>query len=105
MPTQIVQKRMRRSKARIPDEVLREVFPQKLNRSRFSEEVYTQLKKIMLSGKLEDGKKLTQGEIAHTFNVSMTPVNVAYSRLEKDGLITIRGKAGSFVTRRFKKPR
>jgi len=96
---------MRRSKGRIPGEVFKEIFPHKLSRFQSSEQVYTRLKKMIVSGKFKEGKKLIQEEIAHAFSVSRTPVKVAYSRLEKDGLIIIKGRAGAFITRRFKKPR
>ncbi|MGZ3569208.1 MAG: GntR family transcriptional regulator [Syntrophales bacterium] len=61
---------MRRSKDRIPDEVLEEIFPQKLSRFQSSEQVYAQLKKMILSGEFTGGKKLTQDEIAHTFKIA-----------------------------------
>jgi hypothetical protein len=75
---------MRRSKDRIPDEVLEEIFPKKLNRFRSSEQVYAQLKNMILSGKLKEGKELMQGEVRRTFNVTRTAVTVVYFRPEKD---------------------
>jgi DNA-binding transcriptional regulator YhcF (GntR family) len=92
------------SKNRIADEVFKEIFPKKLSRSQSSEQVYAQLKKMILSGKLKKGKKLAKEEIAHTFNVSRTPVTTAYSQLEKDGLIIIRGRGVSFVNNVLKNP-
>jgi DNA-binding FadR family transcriptional regulator len=46
---------MKVSRFRIPDEVLKEIFPKKLNRYEASEKVYSQLKKMILSGKLKKG--------------------------------------------------
>jgi hypothetical protein len=46
---------MRVKKDRIPDKVLKEISPNKLSRSQSSDEVYTQLKKRILSGKWEKG--------------------------------------------------
>jgi len=88
---------MKKSTDRIPDEVLKEIFPKKLKRSLASELVYTQLKKMILSGKLEKGQKLIQEDIAHTFNVSKGAVSIAYSRLKKEKLIIVKGKAGLSV--------
>lgn len=89
--------KMKKSRDRILDEVLKEIFPKKLKRSLASELVYTQLKKMILSGKLKKGQKLIQEDIAHTFNVSKAAVSIAYSRLKKEKLMIIKGKAGSFV--------
>ena len=89
---------MSRSKRdRIPDEVLKEIFPKKLKRYGASEKVYSQLKKMILSGKLKKGKKLLREEIVRNFNVSETVVAKAFSQLKKDRLIIIKGKTGSFI--------
>jgi len=92
------------SKNRITNEVLKEIFPKKLSKFQSSGQVYAQLKKMILSGKLKKGKKLAKGEIAHAFNVSSTSVATAYSRLEKDGLIIIGGRGVSFVNNVLKNP-
>jgi len=81
----------------IPNEVLKEIFPKKLRRFQSSEEVYRQLKEMIVSGKLKKGQKIMQEEIAHAFNVSKAAVTKAYSRLEKEGLMMIKRRAGSFV--------
>ena len=88
---------MRKSKDRIPDEVLKEIFPKKLKRSLASERVYVQLKKMILSGKLKKGQKLLQDEIAQDFNVSNMAVTIALSQLKKDRLIISKRGVGSFV--------
>ena len=43
-------------KNRIPDEVLKEIFPEKLKRYGASEKAYSHLKQKILSGKLKKGK-------------------------------------------------
>ena len=88
---------MRKSKSGIPDEVLKEIFPKKLKRTLASERVYNELKQMILSGKLREGKRLFREKIAQDFNVSETIVARAFSRLKKDGLVIIRGGVGSFV--------
>ena len=88
---------MKKSRNRIPDEVLKEIFPKKLKRSLGSERIYSQLKQMILSGKLRKGKRLFREKIAQDFNVSETVVAEAFSRLKKDGLVIIRGGVGSFV--------
>ena len=83
--------------SKIPDEVLKEIFPKKLSRHRASERVYTQLKQMILSGRLKKEKRLLREEIAQNFNVRETAVSTAFSQLKKDGLVIIKGKVGSFV--------
>ncbi len=43
------------------------------------------------------GTRVTETEIAESFNVSRTPVREALQRLELEGLLTIRPKQGCFV--------
>jgi DNA-binding GntR family transcriptional regulator len=77
--------------------VLREIFPKKLKRSPGSERVYSELKQMILSGKIRKGKRLFREKIGQDLNVSQTIVANAFSRLKKDGLVIIKGGIGSFV--------
>jgi len=85
------------SRDRIPDEVLKEIFPKKLSRNLSSEQIYTQLKQMILSGRLKSGQRLIQEKIAQKFNVSRMAVAIAFSQLKKDGLIISKRGTGSFV--------
>ena len=82
---------------RIPHKVLKEIFPNKLSRFQSSAEVYTQLKTMILSGKLKKGQRLRREEFAQIFGVNETVVARAFSQLKKDGLIIIKPRLGSFV--------
>ena len=86
-----------RSEDRIPDKVLREIFPKKLSRNLSSEQIYTQLKQMILSGRLKSGQRLIQEKIAQKFNVSRMAVAIAFSQLKKDGLIIPKRGTGSFI--------
>jgi DNA-binding GntR family transcriptional regulator len=88
---------MRKSKHRIPNEILKEIFPQKIKRSLGSERVYNQLKQMILSGKLKKGKRLYREKIAEDFDVGYTAVSEAVSRLKRDGLVIVKHSAGSFA--------
>jgi DNA-binding GntR family transcriptional regulator len=90
-------------KNRIPDKLLEEIFPKKLNRYKASEELYTHLKKKILSGKLKKGQKLTYNGIALEFNVSRWVVPNPISLLKKNRLIISKGRKGSFVGQPDKK--
>jgi len=86
-----------RSGDRITDGVLKKIFPKKFNRATASETVYAQLKQMILSGRLKKGQRLMRGEIVKSLNVSEVVVSRAFSQLKKDGLVIIKGTAGSFV--------
>jgi DNA-binding GntR family transcriptional regulator len=86
-----------RARDRIPDEVLKEIFPRRLNRYEASEKVYSHLKKMILSGKLKKGQRLTYDSIAQDFNVSRAIVHNVISQLKEDGLIISKWRKGSFV--------
>ena len=88
---------MRKSRDRIPDEVLKEIFPKKFKRSLVSEQLYSCLKSMILSGKLKKGQRLLRWEFVHIFDVNETAVSKAFSQLKKDGLIISKGNTGSFV--------
>jgi DNA-binding GntR family transcriptional regulator len=88
----------RSNRDRIPDEILKEIFPKKLNRHETSEKVYSQLKQMILSGKLKKGKRLSYNGIAQDFNVSRGIVHKIISKLKKEGLIISKDKVGLFIT-------
>ena len=88
---------MMKSKQRIPYEVIKEIFPKRLNRSLTSQQIYTHLKQMIISGKLKTGQKLLQEKIAQDFNVSRVTVATAFSQLKKDGLVITKNGIGSFI--------
>jgi DNA-binding GntR family transcriptional regulator len=88
---------MVKSRDRIPDKILKEIFPRKLSRYQSPDRVYTQLKKMILSGKLEKGESLSYQKIVQEFNVSRDIAHRVISQLNKDGLIISKRGVGSFV--------
>jgi DNA-binding GntR family transcriptional regulator len=88
---------MRKSKDRIPDEILKEIFPRKFKRGLVSEQVYSYLKHMILSGKLKKGQRLLRWEFVQFFEVNETAVSIAFSQLKKDGLIMSKGNKRWFV--------
>jgi DNA-binding GntR family transcriptional regulator len=88
---------MKKSKDGIPDEVLKEIFPKRFNRSLATKQIYTHLRQVILSGKLKKGQKLLQEKIAQDFRVSRVTVGIAFSQLKKDGLIISKRGTGSFI--------
>lgn len=61
---------MRRFTDRIPDEVIKEVFPKKLEGRQARSKLYDQMKKMILSGKVKKGQRLLREEFAHLFDVN-----------------------------------
>ena len=87
---------MKRFGDRIPNKVLREIFPKRLNRSLATEQIYTHLRQMILSSKLKKGQKLLRLEFVQMFNVNEGTVSKAFSQLRKDGLVISKGRR-SFV--------
>jgi DNA-binding GntR family transcriptional regulator len=84
-------------KNKIPDTIIGEIFPRKVKRSMLSEEVYDQLKKMILSGKFKKGQRLVEEKLAHRLNVSRNPVQIALLRLRKENLVIWKYKKGTFI--------
>ena len=82
---------------RIPDKVIEEIFPKKLKRYAASEKVYSQLKKMILTGKLKKGERLSYERIVQEFNVSRDVAHGVISQLKRDGLVVSKRGVGSFV--------
>jgi DNA-binding GntR family transcriptional regulator len=88
---------MKISRDRIPNEIIEEIFPKKLRRGGASEKVYSQLKKMILAGKLRKGESLSYERIVKEFNVSRDIAHGVISHLKKDGLVISKGRLGLFV--------
>ncbi|NWG02394.1 MAG: GntR family transcriptional regulator [Syntrophaceae bacterium] len=84
-------------KNKIPDQVLNEIFPRKVKRPKLSEEVYNQMKKMILSGKFKKGQRLVEEKLAHQLNVSRNPIQIAIRQLRKEKLVIWKFKKGTFV--------
>jgi len=84
-------------KNKIPDTIIGEIFPRKVKRSLLSEEVYDQLKKMILSRKFRKGQRLVEEKLALRLNVSRNPVQTALLRLREENLVIWKYKRGTFV--------
>jgi DNA-binding GntR family transcriptional regulator len=58
-----------------------------VERQTLAEQVYTSLKKAIVSGDLQPGERLKELEIARSLGASRTPVREAMSWLEQEGLL------------------
>jgi DNA-binding GntR family transcriptional regulator len=60
--------------------------------------VYEALKRMVHTGELQPGSRLTELGLAARLKVSRTPLREALNRLERDGLVTNKPRHGYFVT-------
>lgn len=65
-----------------------------------TERVVLQLREIILSGEVEPGERLTEIQYAKRLGVSRTPLRLAFSELEKEGLLEHKPSRG-FRVRSF----
>jgi len=62
------------------------------NKKHSAQDVYKQLREMILSFDLYPGSRVTESELAERFGVSRTPIREALTRLEAEGAVTIRPK-------------
>ncbi len=53
----------------------------------FVDRTYNQIKRMILNGELEPGQRLRYKEMVETLQVSPTPIKIAFTRLEEEGLV------------------
>ena len=82
----------------IQEEVLKEIFPRKYKRRQISQEIFEQIKKMVVSGKLKKGQRLVEEKLANQLNVSRNPVRIAILQLRKERLVTWRFRRGTYVS-------
>jgi GntR family transcriptional regulator/MocR family aminotransferase len=76
-----------------------EVHVSLVGRKDLSGEIYRQLRRAILAGRLRPGDRLPPTrELARRLSVSRTTVAVAYDRLWGEGFVTARVGAGTFVS-------
>jgi DNA-binding GntR family transcriptional regulator len=81
----------------IQKDVLKEIFPRKYRKRQMSQEIFEQLKKMILSGKLKKGERLVEEKLAIQLNVSRNPVRIAVLQLRKEGLVVWEHRKGTYV--------
>jgi len=85
-------------KDRINQQVLNDIFPKRLKRTKASKQVHAQLKEMILAGKLKEGQRLIEEQVALSFDVSRTIVGNVFLKLKKEKLILKTLKKGAFVS-------
>lgn len=67
------------------------------------ERIYLYLKESIQNGKLKPNQRITEKEIANSFNVSTTPVRDAISKLAGEGLVIVTSHKDTYVKEIFYK--
>ncbi len=61
--------------------------------------IYETLLDEIINCKIIPGSKITEEELVNRFSLSRTPVRSAITQLSKDGLVEVKPKKGTFVTK------
>jgi DNA-binding GntR family transcriptional regulator len=72
--------------------------PRTRKKGTLKESVYDALKRMVQTGALAPGSRLTETDLAARLRVSRTPLREALNRLERDGQVTNKPRHGYFVT-------
>lgn len=62
-----------------------------------SEQVHAFIQRALLSGQLNPGDRLAEGELAAALGISRTPIREALRQLESDGLVVVLPHRGTYV--------
>lgn len=63
-----------------------------------TEEIYTILKREILTLKVPPGELISENDISKRFNISRTPIRSVFSKLSTDKLVEIRPQKGTYVS-------
>lgn len=61
--------------------------------------VYRELKKMIISHKMEPGTKLHEEHLSEELGVSRTPIREALSKLEQEGIVKIIPRRGAYIVK------
>jgi GntR family transcriptional regulator, rspAB operon transcriptional repressor len=64
-----------------------------INRQSLSEQVYEHIKRLILSGRIQGGERISEEKVARQFGVSRTPIREALRRLDEYGIIRVKPRS------------
>lgn len=70
----------------------------KLKRTFMKDEAYNELRKWIITGKLQPGTKLRDQDLSDTLGISRTPIREALLKLENDGLVITKANRWTLVS-------
>jgi len=68
-----------------------------VKRERFAEEVASELREMILAGRLGSGERIDQDAVAESHGMSRLPVREALIALEQEGLVVNTPRRGAYV--------
>ncbi len=69
-----------------------------INKESLADQVFTHIKKMILSGKLQEGERIIENKIAESYGVSRTPIREAIKKLNEYGLVQILPRSQAIVS-------
>ena len=69
-----------------------------ITQNSLADQVYSNLKLLILSGTLRSGERIPEEQLAQQFGVSRTPIREALKRLSEYGLVTLKPRMNATVT-------
>lgn len=63
------------------------------------DEIYEEIKREIINLDLAPGSKVTESFLTNKFHISRTPIRSVISRLEKDNLVVVTPKKGTYVSK------
>lgn len=63
------------------------------------DEIYEEIKREIINLDLAPGSKVTESFLTYKFHISRTPIRSVISRLEKDNLVVVTPKKGTYVSK------
>ena len=69
-----------------------------INTKTISEQLYETLRDKIINNEISPGTKIDFDSLLKNYNVSKTPIKTALTKLEFEGLVTIKHRSGSYVS-------
>jgi len=69
-----------------------------INKQSYSEQIYEIIKEQIIQNEIRPGSRISVDEIQKKYKISKTPLKEALSRLEFEGLVTVKPRSGTYVS-------
>lgn len=65
----------------------------------YQDKAYEEIKKLVMTAKLQPGQKISKNELVETLEIGDTPVREAIIRLHREGLLEVIPQSGTYVSK------
>ncbi|MBD1381996.1 GntR family transcriptional regulator [Metabacillus arenae] len=70
-----------------------------INKEKFSEQIYRILKEQIINNEIPPGSKINVEEVQNQYQISKTPLKEALNKLQFEGLVTVKPRSGTYVSK------